>query len=56
MMRGSLKLEAREWDTAWHCFDVLTDPREEHDLGAAACGDMQARAEALHGGLPGLSR
>ncbi|WP_235880408.1 sulfatase-like hydrolase/transferase [Polyangium aurulentum] len=56
MMRGSLKLEAREWDTVWHCYDVLSDPREEHDLGAAACGDLQARAEALHGGLPGLSR
>ncbi|MDI1481676.1 sulfatase-like hydrolase/transferase [Polyangium sp. y55x31] len=54
MMRGNLKLEAREWDTAWHCYDVLADPKELRDLGAAACGDMAARAEALHGGLPGL--
>jgi arylsulfatase A-like enzyme len=56
MMSGSKKLEAREWDTTWHCYDVLEDPREQHDLGAAACGDLAGRAEALHGGLPGLVR
>lgn len=54
MMLGSRKLEAREWDTTWHCYDVLADPNEQHDLGPAACGDMATRAEALHGGLPGL--
>lgn len=54
LMQGSLKLEARAWDTTWHCYDVLADPKETHDLGAAACGDLAARAEALHGGLPGL--
>jgi arylsulfatase A-like enzyme len=56
LMSGSRKLEAREWDTAWHCYDVLQDPREQHDLGARACGDLASRAEALHGGLPGLAR
>lgn len=56
LMSGSKKLEAREWDVAWHCFDVLADPKEEHDLGANACGDLASRAEALHGGLPGLVR
>lgn len=56
MMSGSKKLEAREWDTAWHCFDVLEDPHEQHDLGPSACGDLAVRAEALHGGLPGLVR
>jgi len=56
MMDGRMKLEAREWDTSWHCYDVLADPREEHDLGPQACGDMATRAEALHGGLPGLAK
>ncbi|HRI63667.1 MAG TPA: sulfatase-like hydrolase/transferase [Polyangium sp.] len=56
MMSGTKKLEAREWDMAWHCYDVLEDPREVHDLGANACGDLTGRAEALHGGLPGLVR
>jgi glucan phosphoethanolaminetransferase (alkaline phosphatase superfamily) len=53
MMRGPRKLEAREWDNRWHCFDVLADPREEHDLGPEACGDLPALAQRAYGGLPG---
>ena len=56
MMRGSKKLEARAWDGAFHCFDVLADPGEQRDLGAAACGDLSARADAVFGGLPRDSR
>jgi hypothetical protein len=56
MMAGTKKLEAREWDMAWHCYDVLEDPHEQHDLGTNACGDLASRSEALHGGLPGLVR
>jgi glucan phosphoethanolaminetransferase (alkaline phosphatase superfamily) len=56
MMRGGLKLEGREWDSQWHCYDVLADPREEHDLGPAACGGLVPLAEQIHGGLPGASR
>lgn len=52
MMRGRMKLEAREWDSQWHCYDVLADPREEHDLGVAACGDLATIAQSVHGGLP----
>jgi len=52
LMRGSLKLEAREWDFDWHCWDVATDPFERHDLGARACGDLAERAPRLLGGLP----
>ncbi len=52
MMKGSRKLEAREWDRAWHCYDVLDDPREEHDLGPAACGELPALAARAYGGLP----
>jgi glucan phosphoethanolaminetransferase (alkaline phosphatase superfamily) len=52
LMRGPRKLEAREWDSRWHCYDVLADPREDHDLGPAACGDLPAVAERVYGGLP----
>jgi len=52
LMRGALKLEAREWDFDWHCWDVRLDPREEHDLGRAACGALAPSAENLFRGLP----
>lgn len=52
MMRGSRKLEAREWDRQWHCWDVLDDPLEQNDLGPAACGDLPDLAVSIHGRLP----
>jgi arylsulfatase A-like enzyme len=52
VMRGPLKLEAREWDFDWHCWDVARDPLEEHDLGSSACGALAPTATALFGGLP----
>jgi arylsulfatase A-like enzyme len=52
LMRGSRKLEAREWEGRWHCYDVLADPREEKDLGAEGCGDLPAIAQRVYGGLP----
>jgi arylsulfatase A-like enzyme len=52
VMRGSLKLEAREWDFDWHCWDVATDPFERRDLGPRACGDLPDVAACLFGGLP----
>jgi hypothetical protein len=52
LMRGSLKLEAREWDFDWHCWDVAADPFERHDLGVRACGDLWEKAPRLLGGLP----
>jgi arylsulfatase A-like enzyme len=49
-MRGERKLVATASDHAWSCFDLATDPAEEHDLGAAACGDLASVAEsAMHG-------
>ena len=44
-VRGTKKLIAHQGDQAWGCFDVATDPDELHDLGAEACGDLQALAE-----------
>jgi glucan phosphoethanolaminetransferase (alkaline phosphatase superfamily) len=52
LMKGAMKLEAREWDFDWHCWDVVADPREEKDLGAAACGPLATEASALFRGLP----
>jgi glucan phosphoethanolaminetransferase (alkaline phosphatase superfamily) len=52
LMRGTMKLEAREWDFDWHCWDVVADPLERHDLGAAACGSLADTATALFRGLP----
>jgi glucan phosphoethanolaminetransferase (alkaline phosphatase superfamily) len=56
MMQGTRKLEGREWDNQWHCYDVKADPREEHDLGLAACADLAPLAEQIHGGLPSAAR
>jgi arylsulfatase A-like enzyme len=55
MMRGPMKLEAREWDRTWHCYDVIADPREERDLGPEACGDLPTLADGLFGGPPGVA-
>jgi glucan phosphoethanolaminetransferase (alkaline phosphatase superfamily) len=52
LMRGARKLEAREWEKVWHCYDVLADPHEERDLGPEGCGDLPATAERVYGGLP----
>lgn len=53
MMRGPLKLEARQWDPDWHCWDVLADPLEQHELGAKACGSLADEAISLFGTRPG---
>jgi len=53
VMRGSLKVEGREWYAGWRCFDVLADPQEQNDLGAAGCGDLMDYAGKLYGEPPG---
>lgn len=54
VMKGTRKLEAREWDSAWHCWDVATDPLEKNDLGLQGCADLVEVADRAHGGLPSL--
>lgn len=51
-MSGTRKLIATENDLNWRCFDVSTDPGEQHDLGSAACADLRALAEGEGRGTP----
>lgn len=55
MMRGHMKLEARAWDTSFHCWNLKTDPGETQNLGPEACGDLKERALSVFGRLPGSS-
>jgi glucan phosphoethanolaminetransferase (alkaline phosphatase superfamily) len=51
-IQGTRKLIATTWDHQWNCFDVATDPEENHDLGPEACQDLRAYAEKTMGGRP----
>jgi hypothetical protein len=52
MMQGPLKLEAREWDDEFHCFDLLADPLEETNLGEEACAPLPELARRAFGPMP----
>ncbi|MGC4064371.1 MAG: sulfatase-like hydrolase/transferase [Polyangiaceae bacterium] len=53
VMHGERKLEAREWDHDWHCYDLATDPKEKNDLGSAACPNLVDFAMKTFGRRPG---
>jgi arylsulfatase A-like enzyme len=48
-IKRSLKLEAREFDFDWHCYNLAIDPGERHDLGAEACVELRRAAESTFG-------
>jgi hypothetical protein len=50
--RGTLKLESRELDADWHCWDLARDPHEQHDLGTASCAELKGAAEGFFVTLP----
>jgi glucan phosphoethanolaminetransferase (alkaline phosphatase superfamily) len=52
MMQGPLKLEAREWDNEYHCFNVLEDPDEQNNLGEQACWPLPDLARATYHVMP----
>jgi glucan phosphoethanolaminetransferase (alkaline phosphatase superfamily) len=52
MMQGSMKVEAREWNKEFHCFDLAADPLEEVNLGEAACAPLPDRAREMFGPMP----
>jgi len=55
MMQGPLKIQAREWDGEFHCFDVRTDPDEQKNLGEAACGSLPSLARSLFHVMPNVT-
>jgi glucan phosphoethanolaminetransferase (alkaline phosphatase superfamily) len=54
IMQGPRKLEARSWDTGYHCYDVETDPFEKNP--AEDCTDLLQIAQKQFGRLPGKER
>ena len=55
VMQGPLKVQAREWDAEYHCFDLRTDPDEEKNLGEAACGSLPLFARSLYHVMPNVT-
>ena len=55
-MKQNMKLEARAWDTGFHCFDVAADPEEKNNLGIAACGELHQKTLDTFGRLPGRKK
>ncbi|WP_437735227.1 sulfatase-like hydrolase/transferase [Sorangium sp. So ce1335] len=55
MMQGPLKVEAREWDGEYHCFNVLEDPLELTNLGEQACAPLPDLARALFHEMPNVT-
>jgi len=51
-MRGTKKLIAHQGERAWNCFDIATDPDEEHSLDVSECGELLGLAEKTMGGRP----
>ena len=55
MMQGPMKIEAREWDGEFHCFNVLDDPEEINNLGERACAPLPDMARALYHTMPNVT-
>jgi membrane-anchored protein YejM (alkaline phosphatase superfamily) len=51
VIKGPIKLTAREIDGDWRCWNVAADPKEERDLGAE-CADLKKAALGYFGKLP----
>lgn len=54
MMQGSKKIWAKYGDKqqGFRCYDLATDPDEQHVLPEGECGGLAARARAIFGGTP----
>jgi glucan phosphoethanolaminetransferase (alkaline phosphatase superfamily) len=55
MMQGPMKIEAREWDGEFHCFNVLDDPDELKNLGESACHPMPELARQIFHSMPNVT-
>jgi glucan phosphoethanolaminetransferase (alkaline phosphatase superfamily) len=49
-MKGTRKLIAHQGDHAWNCYDISTDPEEEHNLEGSECADLLPLAEGTVSG------
>jgi glucan phosphoethanolaminetransferase (alkaline phosphatase superfamily) len=49
-IKGTKKLIAHQGDSAWNCYDVATDPLEEHRLDVSECADLVPLAEGTTSG------
>lgn len=49
-IKGTKKLIAHQGDSAWNCYDVATDPAEEHRLDISECADLLPLAEGTTAG------
>ncbi len=49
-IKGTKKLIAHQGDSAWNCYDIATDPLEEHRLDIAECADLLPLAEGTSSG------
>ncbi|MBX3223530.1 MAG: sulfatase-like hydrolase/transferase [Labilithrix sp.] len=49
-IKGTKKLIAHQGDSAWNCYDVGSDPREEHRLDLAECAELLPLAEGTSAG------
>jgi glucan phosphoethanolaminetransferase (alkaline phosphatase superfamily) len=52
MMQGPMKIEAREWDNEFHCFDLRSDPEEQQNLGEEGCAPLPDVARQWFGPMP----
>ncbi len=55
MMQGSRKIEAREWDGNFHCFDIRNDPNELTDLGERLCAPLPDLARGIFHVMPNVT-
>ena len=55
LMQGSRKIEAREWDGNFHCFDVQNDPNEVTDLGERMCAPLPDLAREIFHVMPNVT-
>jgi glucan phosphoethanolaminetransferase (alkaline phosphatase superfamily) len=55
MMQGPMKIEAREWDGEFHCFNVLDDPDELNNLGEGACAPLPELARGVFHSMPNIT-
>lgn len=52
IMLGPMKMEAREWDGEYHCFNLKKDPEELSNLGERACAPLPDIARSWFPEMP----